>query len=218
MFGSLKDALYLRVVVIIDLIILFGISVMSIYHYTVIDEGAALLTAVFNLLFIVFEIIILILFYRYYEVQTYENHIYAQSRYMWNYVSLFVFIYLIATGSYWAFGNTDKSELIPIIAFYYLYVIYSIVSILSFMELKDITLSVHSAKDGSIYLEGNNYLEKTKKEKFDKIRINDSTGQRRASITYSDRREDVEFMKLEEQKLGDFESQDSSFYSENENK
>ena len=167
-YSTNNNCTFFRITTYVDCVVMFIMSIVAITHASIVGEGAAVILAIFHLLYTCFGVLVSIKFNAQKEIQTYENFIYAKSRQMWNVLCLFIISYLTIMSAFWAFSKTNKTELLSVFVFHILSIIYIFVAIMLFKQMINITKSKFSAADESNYLESNNQEEKITKSN-DKI-------------------------------------------------
>lgn len=225
---TLKDPDYFKTILLSDIIILSIICLLSIIHIILYLEKILFFFLFGNVFFISLGIYTFLIFKKKKEIQTYENFVFANSRKIWNFLSLMIILFLLIITCYRIFGNLEKKSLTIFFVFYILYFVYLILAIFNFKELKRITSTNFSDKKGNNYLESYNFdekIEKTEnlyvkpfskkknKKKHDFEKLKNSKNQKNDDYLVSD---GLVFMnnKLPEKKNGS----DDSFFEDLENK
>lgn len=163
-FGSnIQDPSFFRASLIADIVLLSLVTIFNIIHMAIFFEPVVGIFFAFNLVFLALAIVMLVMFLSHKEVQRFENFQYARSRDGWNIISLLTTAYLIGMTCFRVFGYLNKIELIAVLVFYIIYAVSLAADLLLNREVRRIVSGEFRARDGSSYLEGNNYAQKTNK-------------------------------------------------------
>lgn len=153
LFSKATDAVYLKVVLGVQLGALTFSSALFIWHLVVDFQGGVLLFLLADLAFLLAAVFLTVRFFQTKEIRNYENFSFATCQAYWCFFQLFLVAILAVFTGFRAFGANSSSKYAPLFAFYLIDLLVLGVASAGLWELREVTVGQWSSFRGDNYLE-----------------------------------------------------------------